>query len=182
MSRVLIVDDIVENRYLLETILKAGGYDVVSAVNGAEALAAAEAAPPDLLVTDILMPVMDGFELCRRWKADETLRGIPLVFYTATYTDAKDEVLARTLGADLFLVKPMPPDALLEAIGKSLASPRTESPAADAGKALQGYSEALFRKLQRKVGQLEAEVATRKRAEEEVRALNAMPAAQQHQH
>ncbi|HPA50667.1 MAG TPA: response regulator [Thermoanaerobaculia bacterium] len=173
MSRVLIVDDIVENRYLLETILKAGGYDVVSAVNGAEALAAAEAAPPDLLVTDILMPVMDGFELCRRWKADETLRGIPLVFYTATYTDAKDEVLARTLGADLFLVKPMPPDALLEAIGKTLASPRTESPAADAGKALQGYSEALFRKLQRKVGQLEAEVATRKRAEEEVRALNA---------
>jgi len=173
VSRVLIVDDIVENRYLLETILKAGGYDVVSAVNGAEALAAAEAAPPDLLVTDILMPVMDGFELCRRWKADETLRGIPLVFYTATYTDAKDEVLARTLGADLFLVKPMPPDALLEAIGKTLASPRTESPAADAGKALQGYSEALFRKLQRKVGQLEAEVATRKRAEEEVRALNA---------
>ena len=173
MSRILIVDDIVENRYLLETVLKSGGYEVVSAVNGAEALATAQAAPPDLLVTDILMPVMDGFELCRRWKADERLHRVPLVFYTATYTDAKDEVLARTLGADLFLVKPMPPDALLEAIGKTLASPRTESPAADAGKALQGYSEALFRKLQRKVGQLEAEVATRKRAEEEVRALNA---------
>lgn len=173
MSRVLIVDDIVENRYLLETILKAGGHDVVSTVNGAEALAVARANPPDLLVTDILMPVMDGFELCRRWKADETLRGIPLVFYTATYTSAKDESLARTLGADRFLVKPLPPDALLEEVREALAAPRTEVPAADAGEVLQEYSEALFRKLQKKVGQLEAEVATRKRVEEEVRALNA---------
>lgn len=173
MSRVLIVDDIVENRYLLETILKAGGYEVVSAVNGAEALAAAQAAPPDLLVTDILMPVMDGFELCRRWKADERLGRIPLVFYTATYTDSKDEALARTLGADRFLVKPLPPDTLLEEVRAVLEAPRAVSPAADAGEALQEYSEALFRKLQRKVAQLEAEAATRRRAEEEVRALNA---------
>ncbi len=173
MSRVLIVDDIVENRYLLETVLKAGGYDVVSAADGAEALAAAQAAPPDLVVTDILMPVMDGFELCRRWKADERLRGIPLVFYTATYTDSKDEALARTLGADRFLVKPLPPEVLLEEVRGALAAPRTEHPAADAGEVLQEYSEALFRKLQRKVAQLGAEAATRRRAEEEVRALNA---------
>jgi signal transduction histidine kinase len=173
VSRVLIVDDIVENRYLLETILKAGGYEVLSAVNGAEALAAAQAAPPDLLVTDILMPVMDGFELCRRWKADERLCRIPLVFYTATYTDSKDEALARTLGADRFLVKPLPPETLLEEVRAVLETPRTQTPAADAGEVLQEYSEALFRKLQRKVGQLEAEVATRKRAEEEVRTLNA---------
>lgn len=173
MSRVLIVDDIVENRYLLETILKAGGYEVVSAVNGAEALAAAQAAPPDLLVTDILMPVMDGFELCRRWKADAELCRIPLVFYTATYTDARDEALAKTLGADRFLVKPLAPDVLLEAIRAVLEAPRTQTSAADAGEVLQGHSEALFRKLQKKVAQLEAEAATRKRAEEEVRALNA---------
>jgi len=173
VRRVLIVDDIAENRYLLETILKAGGYDVVSTGNGAEALAAAKAAPPDLLVTDILMPVMDGFELCRLWRADEQLRRIPLVFYTATYTDSKDEALARTLGADRFLVKPLAPDVLLEAIHEVLESPRTETPAADAGEVLQGYSEALFGKLQRKVVQLEAEAATRRRAEEEVRALNA---------
>ncbi|HRY45178.1 MAG TPA: response regulator [Thermoanaerobaculia bacterium] len=173
MSRVLIVDDIVENRYLLETVLKAGGYEVVSAANGAEALETARIAPPDLLVTDILMPVMDGFELCRRWKADEGLRGIPLVFYTATYTDSKDEALARTLGADRFLVKPLPPDTLLEEVRAALETPRAESPAADAGEVLQEYSEALFRKLQRKVAQLEAEAATRRRAEEEVRALNA---------
>lgn len=173
MATALIVDDHPEALYLLRCMLEPEGFTVVEAGNGREALERAAEHAPSIVVSDILMPVMDGFELCRRWKADETLRGIPLVFYTATYTDAKDEVLARTLGADLFLVKPMPPDALLEAIGKTLASPRTESPAADAGKALQGYSEALFRKLQRKVGQLEAEVATRKRAEEEVRALNA---------
>ncbi len=173
MSRILIVDDLAENRYLLETILKAGGYEVVSAVNGAEALATAQAAPPDLVVTDILMPVMDGFELCRRWKADERLHRVPLVFYTATYTDSKDEALARTLGADRFLVKPLAPEELLEEVRAVLETPRTETPAADAGEVLQEYSDALFRKLQRKVGQLEAEVATRKRAEEEVRTLNA---------
>ncbi len=173
MSLVLIVDDVAENRYLLETILKAGGHDVVSAADGAEALASARATPPDLLVTDILMPVMDGFELCRRWRADERLSRIPLVFYTATYTDARDESLATTLGADRFLVKPLPPEALLEAVRQALETPHTRPPASDAEDVLQQYSEALFRKLQQKVVQLEAEIATRRMAEREVRTLNA---------
>ncbi|HEY6010006.1 MAG TPA: response regulator, partial [Nitrospirota bacterium] len=84
MIRILIADDIAENRYLLETLLKGNGYEVVTAENGAAALELARKSPPDLIVTDILMPVMDGFALCRQWKSDERLKQIPFVFYTAT--------------------------------------------------------------------------------------------------
>src|SRR3972149_444414 len=98
MKRILIVDDLEQNRYLLEATLQGYGYETVSATHGAEALAAARSQPPDLIIADILMPVMDGFALCKQWRADERLRAIPFIFYTATYTDPKDEQLALNLG------------------------------------------------------------------------------------
>ncbi|MBK9091069.1 MAG: response regulator [Holophagales bacterium] len=124
------------------------------------------------------MPVMDGFELCRRWKADRRLRSIPFVVYTATYTDAQDEAFAISLGADLFLLKPMGPEELAQAVLGALASVRGGSAAAapagaqDEKEILQQYSEVLFRKLEAKVAQLETEMAARDRAEREVRSLN----------
>ena len=60
-----------------------------------------------MIITDILMPVMDGFTLCREWKKDNRLKRIPLVFYTATYTDPKDREFAMNLGAESFIVKPV---------------------------------------------------------------------------
>jgi CheY-like chemotaxis protein len=60
---------------------------------------------PDVIISDILMPVMDGFSLCHEWKKDDSLKTIPFVFYTATYTDPKDEELALSLGARI--IKPM---------------------------------------------------------------------------
>jgi len=172
MTTILIADDIPANLYLLESILKGNGFVVVSAKNGAEALAAAKKAPPDLIVTDILMPVMDGFELCRQWKADERLKTIPFIIYTATYTDSKDERFALRLGADRFIVKPRKPDLLVKEIREVLeesgngtgALPRKTT--GNENEILQEYNEILSHKLERKVIQLETEIAGRKDAEQ----------------
>src|SRR5690348_17103857 len=118
MPRALIVDDKPENLYFLAAMLAGNGYAVEKASNGAEALALAKAAPPDLVISDILMPGMDGFALCRRWREEAQLRKIPFVFYTATYTDPKDEKFAMGLGADLFLVKPQEPEVFMLEIGE----------------------------------------------------------------
>jgi len=173
MRRVLIADDNPRNNYLLEAILKGNGYEVVPAQNGAEALDRAREAPPDLIVTDILMPVMDGFELCRQWKADAVLKTIPFIFYTATYTDPKDEKFALSLGADRFLTKPQKPDALLRAIQEVLAGTGGKTPGAqgplegDEMEVLRQYNEVLFRKLEKKIQELETEIAERKTAEQQ---------------
>lgn len=128
MTRILIADDIPANSYLLESILKGYGFEVIVTKNGAEALDAARSNPPDLIITDILMPVMDGFELCRRWKADDRLKSVPFIFYTATYTDQKDEQLAKSLGADRFIVKPQKPEDLVQAVREVLSEAREGSP------------------------------------------------------
>ncbi|MGB3062277.1 MAG: response regulator, partial [Anaerolineae bacterium] len=77
MSVILIVDDNEQNRYLLRVLLTASGYAVLAAGNGVEALALARRARPNLIISDILMPQMDGFALCRECKRDEQLRAIP---------------------------------------------------------------------------------------------------------
>ena len=92
MKTILVVDDNEPNRYLLSAQFGGNGYAVEEARNGEEALAIARENPPDLIVSDLLMPVMDGYTLLRLWKADESLRGIPFVVCTATYTAPKDEL------------------------------------------------------------------------------------------
>ena len=111
--KVLIVDDIQDNRVLLRGILESRNYNVEEAENGVRALALAQAEPPDLIVSDILMPEMDGFVLCRVVKGIVRLRHIPLVFYTATYLDKEDEELGLALGAARYIHKPVDPIEIL---------------------------------------------------------------------
>jgi PAS domain S-box-containing protein len=105
--KLLIVDDEENARILLEHFFANEGHLCQSAKNGQEALEKAQAQPPDLIISDIFMPVMDGFELCRQIKQDPQLKQIPLVFYTATFLEAHDRQLAKDLGASQFLEKPM---------------------------------------------------------------------------
>ncbi|MES2072272.1 MAG: EAL domain-containing protein [Pseudomonadota bacterium] len=159
MPRILIVDDREENRYLLQSLLEGHGYQVDIATEGAEALGIARQTPPDLVITDILMPVMDGFRLCREWKADNRLQSIPLVFYTATYTDSKDEAYALGLGADAFVTKPADPDELLLLINELLQlkrAPAVSRFSADEAVILKEYNTVLIQKLEHKIAQLEA--------------------------
>lgn len=172
MARILIVDDMEQNRYMLEALLSGHGHQVVSAADGREALKAAESDAFDLIVTDILMPVMDGFALCRQWKTDDNLKHIPFIFYTATYTEQKDIDFGLNLGADLYLVKPMDPVELMSSIervlnGRNTATAR-EGDSPEESVYLQEYNQALIRKLEKKMLQLEAEVIERRNTEKQL--------------
>jgi len=161
MTKLLLVDDNEQNLYMLQVLLEGSGYEVILAKDGVEALEKARRAPPDVIITDILMPVMDGFTLCRKWKKDAVLKTIPFVFYTATYADPKDEELALRLGAERFIRKPMEPAAFAEILRKvireaeagRLVAPR--EPVKEERIFLKEYNEALIRKLEDKMLQLE---------------------------
>lgn len=162
MTKVLIVDDRHENRHLLNVLLKSGGYAAEEAADGAEALASARANPPDLVISDLMMPVMDGYALLREWKNDSRLRPIPFVVYTATYTGPEDERLALDLGADAFIIKPMEPQPFLDRIHAVLEADRAgrlrppRQPAAADQILLKEYNTVLVRKLEEKAVELQA--------------------------
>jgi len=161
MKRVLMVDDREENLYLLRMLFEGNGYRVDCARHGAEALILARQQPPSLVVSDLLMPVMDGYTLLRHWKADPRLRHIPFVVYTATYTEPKDAQLALDLGADAFILKPAEPapfmariDAVLAQVARGQLVP-ARMPLDDEREVLKEYSEVLVRKLEQKALELE---------------------------
>jgi PAS domain S-box-containing protein len=115
-AKILIADDNSQNLYLLEVLFKGAGYDVVTATNGVEALEKLHGNRFDGIVSDILMPRMDGFRLIRECRKDPVLRQIPFIFYTATYTEKKDEEFGLSLGAIRYIIKPAEPEELLRQI------------------------------------------------------------------
>jgi PAS domain S-box-containing protein len=159
-ARILIADDNITNLYMLETILKGYGLEVITAENGKEALEKALLDPPALIISDILMPVMDGYTLCRQWKSDDKLKRIPFVFFTATYTERKDEEFALNLGADLFIIKPQEPEILMNIIKEVLDVNYTvkqvsAKPLGEEMEFFRQYNEILFKKLEKKMTDLE---------------------------
>jgi diguanylate cyclase (GGDEF)-like protein len=119
---ILIAEDDKSSRQLLETELTAKGYKVASFDNGLKALSYLQIEPVDLIISDILMPEMDGYGLCRAVKKNQSLQHIPILFYTATYTSDTDKRFALSLGATKFLIKPMLMPELLDIVEVVLKS------------------------------------------------------------
>jgi PAS domain S-box-containing protein len=154
--KILIADDNSNNLYMLEVLLKGAGYEVVMAKNGIEALEKIRASRFDGIVSDIFMPTMDGFRLIRECKKDPVLRQIPFIFYTATYTEKKDEEFGLSLGAIRYIIKPAEPEEILrqihEAFIEHARSPRdfTVQPIPDEGTFGREYTRRVGAKLEKK--------------------------------
>ncbi len=118
-SRILIIDDAPANIQTLSTILKERGYDINIATNGRQGLEVLERIRPDLILLDIMMPEMDGFETCQRIKASTAWREIPIIFLTAK-TDTADIVRGFELGAVDYVAKPFNAHELLARVNTHL--------------------------------------------------------------
>ncbi len=113
--KILIVDDEVYILHILDFSLGAEGYEVITAADGEEALAKARGEKPDLVVLDVMMPKVDGFEACRRLKNDPETRELPVILLTAKGREV-DRKMGIEVGADDYMVKPFSPSKLIQKI------------------------------------------------------------------
>jgi len=117
--RILVIEDQEDNRRILRDLLTSAGYEVIEAVTGEEGVAMAETHRPDLILMDIQLPDLDGYEATRRIKANPALRHIPLIAVTS-YALSGDDVKALEAGCDGYVTKPFSPRALLAKIREYL--------------------------------------------------------------
>ena len=118
-KRILVVEDQEDNRQILRDLLGSVGYQILEAEDGARGVAAAEAERPDLILMDIQLPLIDGYEATRRIKANPALRAIPIIVVTS-YALGGDEEKARAAGCDAYVAKPYSARKLLETINRYL--------------------------------------------------------------
>lgn len=123
MAKILIVDDRPINRQFLLTLLGYGGHDLLEAADGAEALKSAQTERPDLVITDMLMPTMSGYDFVQRLRADAAIASTPVIFYTASYSEPQARALADSCGVDIVLPKPCDPEKVLAAVNQTLKLP-----------------------------------------------------------
>lgn len=116
-KKILVVEDDTDNRRIVVKVLSVEGYEVVEATDGVQALSRARAEHPDLILMDLALPNMDGWEATRRLKADPETRGIPVVALTA-FAMRGDEEQARAAGCDDYIPKPARPIAIREVVKK----------------------------------------------------------------
>jgi len=159
--KTLVVDDNGVHRKILRYVLERHGCEVIEAADGEEGLAMAGNHRPALIISDALMPKMDGFQFLRKVKIDPTLRTIPFIFYSSVYTGTRDEELAMSLGADAFVVKPKDPEELWAQISAVLdrGKPREVSIKtgllAEEEQYLNEYSHIVTVKIEEKIRELE---------------------------
>ncbi len=172
--KILIVEDVNESLELLKEIFETIGYYVFTAKNGAEALEVLKSEKVDVIISDVLMPKMDGFQFCREVKKMKHLKNIPFIFYTANYTDPEDEKFGLSLGADAYLIKPVDIQVLINTVeklvqkDKSINSTGTEAINDDV-QYLREYNTVLIRKLEDKMYELEQANEMLKKMNEELR-------------
>jgi CheY-like chemotaxis protein len=177
---VLIVEDSSSARKLLRYTFEHYGCTVLEAQDGEAGLDLAALHKPDIIISDALMPRMDGFQLLRALKTDPLLKSIPFIFYSSTYTGEKEAELALSLGADAFVAKPTEPAELWEktvGIMNEREARLKDSVHQEIGESdeqyLREYSRIVATKLEEKVKELEDALELRIKAEEELRCLNA---------
>lgn len=157
--KVLVVDDSRNDRKIIRYNFEWHGCQVLEASNGKQGLELAAAERPDLIISDCLMPVMDGFQFLHELKKLTELKSIPFIFYSAVYTGSKESELAASLGALAFLEKPKRPDELWDEVGSILASRHAEVGEGGARQLreeefLRNYSQMVAGKLEEKVREL----------------------------
>ena len=113
--RILLVEDHEDNRRIVRDLLTPSGYEVIEALTGEDGVVMADSHRPDLILMDIQLPGMDGYEATRRIKANPTLHAIPIIVVTS-YALSGDDVKAREAGCDAYVTKPFSPRALLAKI------------------------------------------------------------------
>jgi two-component system, cell cycle response regulator DivK len=118
-KRILVVEDQEDNRQILRDLLANAGFDMIEAEDGVQAIVAASKHRPDLILMDIQLPMVDGYEATRRIKADPALSAIPIIVVTS-YALSGDEDKAREAGCDAYVAKPYSPRALLAKIREYL--------------------------------------------------------------
>lgn len=118
-KRILVVEDQEDNRQILRDLLASADYEMIEAEDGEAGIAAAKAFRPDLILMDIQLPVLDGYEATRRIKADADLKHIPIVVVTS-YALSGDDIKARNAGCDAYVTKPYSPRLLLAKIKEFL--------------------------------------------------------------
>lgn len=152
--RILVVDDTPANVHILQARLAANGYDIVTASDGEEALAAVRDAQPDLILLDVMMPKLDGFEVCRRLRADATLPFIPIILVTAK-SDIKDVVAGLEAGGDEYLTKPVDQAALVARVKSMLRVKNLHDTVQGLAEERAEWNRTLERRVAEQVGQLE---------------------------
>lgn len=170
---ILIADDRYEDRYLLQMILEGNGYQVISVENGREALDRLHSEPVDAIISDILMPVIDGFQFCRTVREDPAFSHIPFIFYTASYTEEKDRKFGLSIGADEYISKPIEPEDLIARIRavftRVMQQPDIPSAHPDSLSYYTTYADLLGRKLDLKIVESEEHKAAAQFSEEKYR-------------